>query len=346
MREMKIASRRIAPDEPVYVIAEMSASHNQHIDRAKELVEVAADCGADAIKVQCFTPDTMTIACDRPEFVIDSGPWEGWNLYDLYRRACMPWEWIPELQRLAAELGIHFFSTAYDRSAVAYLETLDVPAYKVASFEANDPELLAAIAQTGKPVIVSTGLIVYETILAALEALEPVQTALLYCVSSYPADASQFSLEEIEHMGFHYDVPVGLSDHTKGIAVPVAAAAREACIIEKHIMLDDTETLDSAFSLLPHEFKTMVNSVRTVEKCLRHGEAKQPDGAKFARSLFAVRNITAGQFFTFGNVRSIRPADGLSPKYLPNIVGRRAVVGIERGTPISWDLVEGGASCM
>ncbi len=345
---MRIGKREIGPGYPVYMVAELSANHNQNFDHAVQIVKAAQEAGADAIKLQTYTADTMTIAADREYFSIGGGTlWDGRNLHELYCEAYTPWEWQPKLQRAAQDLGLDFFSTAFDATAVDFLEEMGVPAHKVASCELVDIPLIQRMARTGKPLILSTGMATVEEIEEALGSAREAgtaQIALLKCTSAYPAPAEEMNLRTIPEMARRFGVPVGLSDHTMGIAAPVAAVALGACIIEKHLTLSRaTPGPDSGFSLEPHEFKAMVEAVRTAEKAL--GEvhfgltSKEEASRVFRRSLFVVQDVKCGETFTAANIRSIRPGHGLHTRHLADVLGKRAVRDIERGTPLSWDLV-------
>ena len=343
-----INDRKIGPGFPVYIVAELSANHRQKRDEAIELIRVAKEVGADAVKLQTYTPDTMTIQCDKPEFRIGGGTlWDGKTLYDLYSEAYMPWEWQPKLKKLADDLGIDLLSTPYDKTAVDFLEEMGVPAYKVASFEIVDIPLIEYIASKGKPIILSTGMATLEEIDEAVRAARKAgasQIALLKCTSVYPAPPEEMNLRTIPDLAKKFRVPVGLSDHTMGISVPVAAVALGACIVEKHFTLSRSiPSPDSAFSLEPQEFKAMVEAIRTAEKAL--GEVnyaiteQEAKTRVFRRSLFIIKDVKAGEVFTEENVRSIRPGYGLHPRHLKDIVGGRAVQDIKRGTPLSWELM-------
>jgi pseudaminic acid synthase len=345
---IKIGRRVIGTGQPVYVVAELSANHNQNFEHAVRIVEAAKDAGADAIKLQTYTADTITIDSDRKEFRIGGGTlWDGRNLHQLYREAYTPWEWQPKLQKVAENLGLDFFSSAFDASAVDFLETLNVPVYKIASCELVDIPLIQKMAQTGKPLIMSTGMATPEEIEEALQTARgagATQIALLKCTSAYPAPPEEMNLRTIPELARRFEVPVGLSDHTMGTSAPVAAVALGACIIEKHLTLSRSEPgPDSAFSLEPQEFKAMVDAVRVAEKAL--GEVhfgvseKEASSRVFRRSLFVVKDVKRGEEFSAENVRSIRPGHGLHTRHLMEIVGQRAACDIERGTPLSWDLV-------
>lgn len=342
-----IGHRRIGPGEPTYVIAEMSANHNQSLDQAARILEAAKEAGADAVKLQTYTADTLTIDCDKECFRISGGPWDGRVLHELYREAFTPWEWQPRLQEIARALGIDLFSTPFDATAVAFLEDMGVPAHKVASFEIVDLPLIRLVARTGKPIIMSTGMAtlaeIDEAVRTAREAGAS-QIALVKCTSAYPAPAEEANLRTIPHLAEAFGVPVGLSDHTLDIAVPLAAVTLGACIVEKHFTLSrGVPGPDTAFSLEPQEFKAMVEAVRTAEKAIgqvHYGVSEREAGSRvFRRSLFVVQDMKAGEPFTRKNVRSIRPGHGLHTRYLEEILGRSASRDVARGTPLSWDLL-------
>ncbi len=344
----EIAGRAIGPDFQPYVIAELSANHGQDFEQALAIVRAAAGAGADAIKLQTYTADTLTIASDREDFRIGKGTiWEGRTLHDLYGEAFTPWDWQPRLKAEAEALGLHCFSSPFDPTAVEFLEGMNVPAYKIASFEIVDLPLIRRAAATGKPLIISTGMASREEIGEAMQAARAsgaTQLALLKCTSAYPAREETMNLRTIPDLARSFEVTVGLSDHTLGIAVPVAAVALGACIIEKHLTLSRaTPGPDSAFSLEPHEFKQMVAAVRSAWAALGTvSYDPTPDEAAtrvFRRSLYAVQDIPAGDIFTAENVRSIRPGYGLPPKHLDAILGATAASDIGRGEPLSWALV-------
>lgn len=345
---IQLGRRRIGPGERVYIVAEMSANHNQKFEQAVKIVEAAKEAGAEAIKLQTYTPDTITIACDSQYFRIGAGTaWEGRNLYDLYGEAYTPWEWQPKLKRLANDLGLDLFSTAVDHTAVDFLEAMETPAYKVASLEIVDLPLLRRIAQTGKPIFLSTGM---ATLVEIDEAVRTIRDAggtelvLLKCTSAYPAKPDEMNLRTIPHMAATFDMPVGLSDHTLDAVVPVAAVAMGACVIEKHFTLSrDDAGPDSAFSLEPHEFKALVDTVRLTEKALGRIQYEVTDREiathTCRRSLFVVQDVEADEVFTEKNVRAIRPGHGLHTRYLDQVLGRRATQAIKRGTPLNWSHV-------
>lgn len=351
MRHMTIGGRDIGPDQPPYVIAEISANHAQDFDRAVELVEEAAAAGADAVKFQTYRPDTITLDIDNEHFRLDTGTtWDGQTLYSLYERAFTPWDWQPRLAARADELDIQWFSSPFDDTAVDFLESLGVLAYKVASFEIVDVPLLDKIASTGKPVILSTGMASLDEIDEAVTTLRAAgcdQLALLRTNSGYPALPEEMDLAAIPALLERYDVPVGLSDHTLSPAVPIVAVGLGASIIEKHLTLSrDIETEDSAFSLEPDEFATMVQDVRLAHAAkgtARFGpSAGEQASIKYRRSLFVAADVGAGEPFTTANVRSVRPGTGMHPRHLNDVAGKSAARDITAGTPMSWDLVEGG----
>lgn len=347
-KEISIKGKRIGFGLPVYVIAEMSANHGGEFEQAVKLIHAAKEAGADAIKLQTYTPDTMTINCRKAEFLVGKDTlWEGRNLYELYAEAFTPWDWQPELKRIAEDIGLHLFSTPFDSTAVEFLEKMGVPVHKVASFELIDIPLLQKIGSTKKPVIMSTGMASVTEIEEAVMTLREAgcsEIAILKCTSAYPAAAEEMNLRTIPHLSETFDCPVGLSDHTLGIAVPVAAVSLGACIIEKHFTLSrSVPGPDSAFSLEPHEFEEMVKSIRIAEKALGTitytPSVQEAKMRAYRRSLFVVKDMKADERFTQDSVRSIRPGYGLHPKYLDIILGRKAYRDIERGTPVSWDLV-------
>jgi pseudaminic acid synthase len=346
---IEIQGRRIGAGQPAYIIAEMSANHNQSFEQAVEIIRAAHAAGVDAVKIQTYTADTLTIKSDAPPFQIHGGLWDGRTLHDLYEEAYTPWDWQPRLKKAAEEMGLDFFSSPFDNSAVDFLEEMQVPAYKIASFELVDTMLLRRVAQTGKPVIMSTGLATLAEISEAVSTLREAgarDIALLKCTSAYPAPYDQMNLRTIPHLAAAFDVPAGLSDHTLGVAVPVAAVALGASIIEKHFTLSRAaKGPDSAFSLEPAEMKLLVESVRAAEAALGAvgytPTEEERANRRFRRSLFVVEDVRAGERFTEKNLRSIRPGHGLSPRYLPQLLGRRAAQDITRGTPLTWDIVLG-----
>ncbi len=347
--EITIAGRKIGFGSPTYVIAELSANHNQNFEQAVRIIQAAKAAGADAVKSQTYTADTITLRSDKECFRITGGTlWDGRTLHDLYEEAFTPWEWQPKLKQVANDLGMHFFSSAFDESAVDFLEQMNVPAHKVASFELVDIGLIQKMARTRKPMIMSTGMATAEEIgeaVGAARAAGASEIALLKCTSAYPAPPEEANLLTIPELSRRFECPAGISDHTMGVAVPVAAVALGACIVEKHLCLQRADGgPDSGFSLEPEEFKTMVEAVRTAEKALgkvQLSPGKREAGSlRFRRSLFVVEDVKRGERFTKENVRSIRPGDGLHPRYLNEVLGHRAAVDIERGTPLSWNLIE------
>lgn len=348
MSTFVIGNRRIGPNQPVYMVAEMSANHNQNFDHAVKIIEAAHEAGADAIKLQTYTADTLTIDSDKEYFKVGKGSlWSGRTLYDLYQEAYTPWDWQPKLQKVALDLGLDFFSTPFDATAIVFLEKMNVPVHKVASFEVVDIPLIRRVARTGKPIIMSTGMATLDEIEEAVKAIRVEgnnMIALLKCTSAYPARPEEMNLQTIPDLAKRFGVVAGLSDHTLGTTVPVAAVALGAHIIEKHFTLSRKDPgPDSAFSLEPQEFKTMVEAVRITEKALgkvHYGYSeKEEQNRKFRRSLFVVKDIKAGELLTEENVRSIRPADGLPPKHLDEVLGKRATQNLTKGTPLNWEML-------
>lgn len=336
-------------NEKIFIIAELSANHGHDINIAKDTIKTAKEAGADAIKIQTYTADTLTIDCDNEYFKLDSGTiWDGRTLYDLYSEAYTPWEWQKELMEYANSIGLIFFSTPFDKTAVDFLEELAIPVYKVASFEIMDIPLIEYIASKGKPMIMSTGVASLSDIEEAVNACKRMgndQIILLKCTSSYPAKIEDANLNTIPNMKETFGVEVGLSDHTLGITVPVVSVALDAKVIEKHFILDKSiGGPDASFSLEPQEFKQMVDSVRDAEKALGKVDysmsEKKKNSRLLGRSLFVVKDIKAGEKFTEENVRSIRPGYGLAPKYYNEIINREATTYLEKGTPLGWNKVK------
>jgi len=335
----------------VYVIAELSANHGGSYETAARIVEESAKTGADAVKLQTYTADTITIDSDAAPFRHgDASLWAGTTLHKLYEQAYTPWDWQPKLKALAESLGMDCFSSPFDPTAVDFLVEMDVPAFKVASFELVDLPLVRRMARTGRPLIMSTGMATADEIDEAVQAAQgagAVGIALLKCTSAYPSPPDAINLGAIPAMAERWNLPVGLSDHTTGESVPVAAVALGACIVEKHITLDhEHATPDSPFSLDPIEFKRMVDAIRVAEQAIA-GDRLGPTPAeeesrRFRRSLFVVEDVAAGAELTERNVRSIRPGAGLHTRYYERVLGRRAARDIARGTPLAWELVEGG----
>lgn len=342
-------------DNHTFIVAEMSANHCQDYAKAEAIVYAAKEADADAVKLQTYTSDTMTIDSDRPEFQIKGTPWDGDTLYGLYERAHMPWEWQPRLKSLADDIGIELFSTPFDRTAVDFLEKMGVKRYKIASFELVDLPLIKYVASTKKPLILSTGMASLVEIKEAVRVARDngaTDITLLKCVSAYPAPMEDMNLSAIPHLKLQFaywmkkdtKMSVGLSDHTLLNAVAVASVAFGAKMVEKHLTLSrDDESPDSAFSLEPDEFKTMVDDIRIVEKALGDriigATESEKNSLMFRRSLFVVQDMKAGDEFTEHNVRSIRPGYGLLPKCLDDILGKKVNCDIQRGTPLDWDLV-------
>ncbi len=329
------------------LIAEVSANHNGSIERAEAIIRAAADAGADAVKLQTYTADTLTIPCDNEYFRIKGTLWEGRTLHDLYQEAYTPWEWHPRLMGLANELGMACFSTPFDVTAVEFLESLNVPCHKVASFELVDIPLLKKIAATQKPVFMSTGMATLAEIDEAVRTLRENGTTnltLLKCTSAYPAPVGEANLQTIPHLAQAFNCPVGLSDHTMGSAVAVAAVALGATVVEKHFTLSRADGgPDGVFSMEPEEFKSLEYDIRTVEKALGRVSYERTEKEKgslvFRRSLFVVKDMKPGEEFTGENVRSIRPGHGLHPRYLSDVLGRRATCAVAKGTPLTWGLL-------
>jgi len=347
-REIRIAGRAVGPDHPVYVVAELSANHLGDRERALALVHAAADAGADAVKLQTYTADTITLDCDGPAFRIGAGtPWEGRRLHEIYAEASTPWDWHAELMKAARERGLHAFSSPFDPTAVDFLEALDVPAYKIASFELVDAPLIERAARTGRPLILSTGMATEEEIGQALAAARrggAREVALLKCTSAYPSPPEALHLRGLQRLAAAFGVPVGLSDHTLDEAVVVAAVALGACMVEKHLTLARADGgPDASFSLEPDELRSLVSAVRRCRTALgepRLGPTEhERETRRFRRSLFVVADVAEGEPFSEANVRSVRPGDGLAPRHLPEVLGRRAARPVARGTPLSWDLV-------
>lgn len=347
---LDLGTRKVGNGHPTFVIAEMSANHNQDLGEAKRIIDAAAKCGADGIKLQTYTADTMTIDSDRPEFLIGPGTvWEGKRLHALYDEAHTPWDWHPILKEHAEQQGLIFFSTPFDDSAVDFLESLEVSVYKIASFELVDIPLLRKVASTGKPIIASTGMASEAEIAEAVETLRACgasQIALLKCTSAYPAPPESMNLTGIPYLSERFGVVSGLSDHTLGPEAPIAAVALGARIIEKHFTLSRAEPgPDSGFSLEPAEFAAMTKAIRTTERALGVKQDFGPTEIEketlvFRRSLFVVQDVLQGEEFTGENIRAIRPGYGLAPKHLDDVVGTRAACNITRGTPLSWEQIQ------
>ncbi|MBR4060389.1 MAG: pseudaminic acid synthase [Lachnospiraceae bacterium] len=347
MNTIQIKNRKIGDGYPAYIIAEMSANHSGSIERAKEIIRAAKESGADCVKIQTYTPDTLTIDCHNQYFQIENGTWEGENLYSLYGKAYTPWEWHKELKEEADRIGIDFFSTPFDTTSVDFLEELGVDFYKIASFEMIDLPLLRYIASKGKPIIMSTGMGTKEEIKEALEAIYEMgndQVAILKCSSAYPAISDDMHLRTIADMKKEFDIPVGLSDHSMGHLGATTAVALGANVIEKHFCISrDIENPDASFSMEPAEFKEMVEQVRQVEKAMGnvfYGVSSQEESSKsFRRSVFVVKDLKKGDVITAEHVRVIRPGYGEKPKYMDDIVGMKVGCNVEWGNPFTFDIL-------
>lgn len=347
---MNIFSKFIQREEKnnkTYVIAEMSANHAGSISRAKEIIYAAKEAGADCIKIQTYTPDTMTLDCDNEYFKITEGTWKGENLYNLYQKAFTPWEWQGELKEEAEKAGIDFLSTPFDKTSVDFLESIGFEFYKIASFELVDIPLIEYVASKGKPIIMSTGMGTLGEIEEAVNAIRRQgnnQIALLKCSSAYPAITDDMNLKTMVNLRETFEVPIGLSDHSMGSLGAVTAVAMGAQIIEKHFCLSrEIENPDASFSMEPKEFASMVNDIRTVEKAIGkvcYGVSKQEqNNLAFRRSIFVAKDIKKGERFTEENVRVIRPGDGLSPKFYKDVIGKISSKDIKKGTPLSFSMI-------
>ena len=346
--EIGIGNRKIGGSNSAFLIADLSANHNHNFEIAKKTIKAAKESGADAIKLQTYTPDTITIDCDNKYFSIKHGLWEGRTLYDLYRKAYTPWEWHEELKEYSESLGLSFFSTPFDKTAVDFLEGLGVQFYKVASFEIHDIPLIEYIAKKGKPIIISTGIATKGDIEEAYKTCKKNNNEniiFLKCTSAYPTPIENANLKNMQDIAKSFGTIVGLSDHTIGTTVPIAAVSMGAKIIEKHFIIDrKLGGPDATFSLEPSEFKEMVGSIREVEKAVGSATYELPDkvtkNIKFARSLFVVKNIKKGEKLTEENIRSIRPGYGMHPKHYFKVLGKKASKTIEMGTPLNWEMIE------
>jgi len=345
-----IGQRKISVDQPAYIIAELSANHNQDFSAAVKMIEAAKSAGADAVKLQTYTADTITLDSEKEYFQVKSDLiWKGRKLHSLYHEAHTPWEWQPKLKKIADALKIDLFSSPFDPTAVDFLEKMNVPAYKIASFEVVDIPLIQHVAKTGKPIIMSTGMATLPEIEEAVNAVRLVSKApiaLLKCTSAYPSDPAEMNINTISELSRFFGVVSGLSDHTMGHTVAVASVALGARIIEKHFTLSrEMKGPDSSFSMEPQEFKAMVDAIRLTESAL--GKVSfGPTVSEFKaiiyrRSLFVICDIKAGEAFSLKNIRSIRPGHGLAPKHLPEVLGRRARHALTKGTPLAWSDIEG-----
>lgn len=349
-RRVSIAGRPIGPDQPPYVIAEMSGNHNGDIERAFGILKAAKDAGADAVKLQTYRADTITIDHQGPEFIVEGGLWHGRRLYELYEEAHTPWEWHGPIFERARELNITVFSAPFDPTAVDLLESLNAPAYKIASAEIVDLPLIRRVAATGKPIIISTGMATWpeiEEAVATARAAGANQIIVLHCVSAYPTPPEETNLSSIPDLARRLDVVTGLSDHTMDTTVATIAVGLGADVIEKHVTLARADGgVDSAFSLEPEELARLVRDVRIARSAIgrpNYGPTKSEEkGLKFRRSLYVVANVKAGELLTHDNIRSIRPAFGLAPKYLDQVIGRRAARDLVFGEPLTMSMIEGG----
>ncbi|HXX03628.1 MAG TPA: pseudaminic acid synthase [Xanthobacteraceae bacterium] len=345
--EIAIAGRRVGAGSPPYIVAELSANHGGSLDHALASVDAAKEAGADAIKLQTYTADTITIDHDGPDFRVKGGPWNGRRLYELYKEAHTPWPWHEGLFARAGTVGITAFSTPFDATAVDLLERLRTPAYKIASFEMIDLPLIRRVAQTGKPTIMSTGMASRQEIGEAIEAFHAGggrELVLLHCVSGYPVPVEQSNLLRIPRLAAEFGCAVGLSDHSLGVEVAIAAVALGACMIEKHFTLRRADGgPDAAFSLEPNEFAALVSGAAAAFAALGSGDETRAEiergNMPFRRSIYVVRDVRPGEIFTAENLRIIRPGYGLAPKYLPEVIGKHAARALARGTALSWDAV-------
>jgi len=336
---MKIG--KIDTNDKVFIIAELSANHNQNLQIAKDTIYAAKESGADAIKLQTYTPEWMTIDCKKKDFLIKGGTlWDGKNLFELYKEAMTPLEWHEELFNYARSLDLEIFSSPFSIEAVDFLEQFNPPAYKIASFEITDYELIDYTASKGKPLIVSTGIADFEDIQNTVDTAKKhnIDIALLKCTSAYPAPRNEINLKTIKALKEIFNVTVGFSDHTLGISAPIAAVTLGARIVEKHFILNkNIDSPDKDFSLTPKEFKKMVKTIREVEEMIGVVDFKPKKGRQFARSLYIVKDIKKGEKFTRENIKAIRPGFGLHPKYLPQIIGKKACKDLKRGEALKWE---------
>lgn len=341
--------RKISEGQPCFVIAEMSGNHNQDINRALKIIDAIAEAGADAVKLQTYTADTITIDCNKEYFQVRvNDAWKGQTLYDLYKKAYTPWEWQPKLKEYAEKKRLVLFSTPFDNTAVDFLEKMNVELYKVASFEVVDIPLLERIGKTKKPVIMSRGMASEEELQLAIKTLKDngcPEVAVLHCVSSYPAKAEEMNLATISDIKKRFNVIAGLSDHTLGQEIAIASVAMGANIIEKHVSISRSDGgPDAGFSLEPNELKELIKNIRIVESAIGAPSydvgKKESENVFFRKSLFVVENVKKGEEFTENNVRPIRPGHGLAPKYYYEVIGKKAMVDINRGEPLNWEMIE------
>lgn len=345
---VKIGSHMIGDGYPTYIIAEMSANHAGDLEYAKQIIKEAKACGADCIKIQTYTPDTMTIDCNNKYFQIEEGTWKGENLYHLYEKAYTPWEWQKELKEEANRVGLDFFSTPFDKTSVDFLESIDCEFYKIASFELIDIPLIKYIASKGKPIIISTGMGSLEEIHEAVAAIKNEgnkDIILLKCSSAYPAVTSDMNLKTITNMKEIFHIPVGLSDHSMGSVGAITAVALGANVIEKHFCLSrKIKNPDSSFSMEPEEFKSMVSDIRCTEKAIGGISYQvtddEKDNLKFRRSIFVTKDMKKGDRLTEDNIKIIRPSFGIEPKYYDDVLGKTVLKDISRGTPLTFKLID------
>ena len=346
---IQIGGHSVSSGSSTYIIAEMSGNHNMDYDRAVKILHAAKESGADAVKIQTYTADTITLDCDDPCFQITQGTlWDGTTLHKLYEKAYTPWEWQPGLQKIAADIGLDFFSSPFDFTSVDFLEKMNVPAYKIASFEITDIPLIRKVARLGKPVIISTGIATLSDIELAVKTCRDEgndNIILLKCCSAYPTPYEDINLRTMVNLGDTFGCIIGLSDHTMGDTVAVASVAMGAKVVEKHLTLSRADGgVDSAFSMEPEEFKQMVDHIRIVEKAM--GQVtyelteKQKGEREHARSLFIAKDMKAGDILDENNMRSVRPANGLHTKYYDELLGKRIRRDAKLGTPLSWDLID------
>lgn len=348
-QNIQIGRCSIGKGESTFIIAELSGNHKGSIEVARKIIKAAADAGADAVKLQTYTPDTITLDCDNECFQITQGTlWDGRTLYNLYEEAYTPWEWHKELMEYAQSLGLICFSSPFDLSSVDFLEEFNVPAYKIASFEINDIQLIKYVASKGKPIIMSTGVATREEIEEAVKVCKDMgneQVVLLKCTSAYPTPLEDINLKTIPHMAENFDITVGLSDHSLGHTVALGGVALGAKVVEKHLTLSREDgSVDSAFSMEPHEFKEMVNAIRDLDKAL--GKVtyelteKQMNSTAHKRSLFVSADIKTGEVFTKDNIKSVRPSNGLNTRHFNEVIGKRAKKELKKGTPLTWDVID------
>jgi pseudaminic acid synthase len=344
---LKIKDRALDSKSPPYIIAELSANHNGSLDRAKLSIKIAKECGVDAVKIQTYNPDTMTIDCDKDDFIIKDGLWNGYKLYKLYEEAHTPFEWHSELYRYANEIGITLFSTPFDETAVDLLETLNTPAYKIASFELTDLPLISYVAKKGKPMLISTGMASENEISEALETARSSgcnSLLLFHCISSYPAPIEQANIKQILNLKKTFNVSIGLSDHTIGNTTAIASIALGACAIEKHFTINRQEKgPDSEFSVEPSELKELVKDTKNAWKALGNQSFSRPkaelSSKMFRRSIYFVSDIKSGEKIKETDIRRIRPGFGLPPKYFDKLIGKTLIKDVKRGEAVSWNVI-------